>query len=130
MLDEIDAIGLQRGNTNDVFEISRITINLMQNLDKFKSKSIIIGATNRQDCIDKALIRRFSLKHEIKLPNKETQYKIVESFLNTLPNIHLTSNDIDSFLNTIDNKTCSNIVNTLINKIVNCIVNNKEISLK
>lgn len=128
MLDEIDAIGLERG-TDSVGELSRVVINLMQSLDKFDNGSIIIGATNREDMIDKALKRRFSLKYEMKLPNEEVQQKIVESFLNTLPSAEFTKEEITMFLSGIQEKTCANITNALTNKIVNCIIENKEISL-
>lgn len=128
MLDEIDAIGLERG-TDSVGELSRVVINLMQCLDKFDNGSIIIGATNREDMIDKALKRRFSLKYEMNLPSKEIQCRIVESFLKTIPNVKFTSEGIESFLSEINEKSCANIANALTNKIVNCIVENKEISL-
>ena len=44
--------------------MARITIALMQELDRVKNDTIIIGATNRLDMIDKALLRRFTIKHE------------------------------------------------------------------
>jgi len=128
MLDEIDAIGLERG-TDSIGELSRVVINLMQSLDKFDNGSIIIGATNRVDTIDKALLRRFSLKYEVNLPNEETQFKIVEQFLNTLPNASYTDGEIIAFLGAIKEKTCANITNSITNRIVNCIVSGKEITL-
>ncbi len=128
MLDEIDAIGLERG-TDSVGELSRVVINLMQCLDKFDNGSIIIGATNRADMIDAALKRRFSLKYEMNLPSNEVQCKIVESFLSTIPNTDFSSEDIQNFLSTINEKSCANITNVLTNRIVNCIVENKQISL-
>ncbi|HBJ2613788.1 TPA: AAA family ATPase [Clostridium botulinum] len=128
MIDEIDAIGLERG-TDSVGELSRVVINLMQCLDKFDNGSIIIGATNREDMIDIALKRRFSLKYEMKLPSNEIQCKVVESFLNTIPNTNFTSEEIEKFLSTINEKSCANITNSLTNRIVNCIVENKKITL-
>ncbi|MZK53352.1 AAA family ATPase [Clostridium beijerinckii] len=128
MLDEVDAIGLERGK-DSTGELSRVVINLMQALDKFENDSIIIGATNRADTIDKALLRRFSLKYEMQLPNEEVQYKLVESFLNTLPNSKYTDAEILSFLSGIQEKTCANITNALTNRVVNCIIENKEITL-
>lgn len=128
MLDEIDAIGLERG-TDSIGELSRVVINLMQCLDKFDNGSIIIGATNREDMIDKALKRRFSLKYEVKLPSNDLQCRIVESFLNTIPNTTFSNEEIEKFLSTVEEKSCANITNTLTNRIVNCIVENKRISL-
>lgn len=128
MIDEIDAIGLERG-TDSVGELSRVVINLMQSIDKLDSGSILIGATNRHDTIDKALLRRFSLKYEMELPSEEVQCKIVETFLDTLPNVKSSNDEIKMFLSTITEKTCANITNALTNRIVNCIVDNKGISL-
>jgi AAA+ superfamily predicted ATPase len=76
MLDEVDAIGLARGG-EDVGEMSRIVINLMQCLDKLNTGTIVIGATNRESDLDKALKRRFSIKHEMKLPTRKIRQEII-----------------------------------------------------
>lgn len=59
-LDEIDAIGMKRGGRDDVAEMSRVTIALMQELDRLPNDVILIGTTNREDQLDAALFRRFS----------------------------------------------------------------------
>lgn len=64
MLDELDAIGTERGK-NDMSEISRIVIALMQALDLLGNDIIVLAATNRYDIIDKAVKRRFTRNHEI-----------------------------------------------------------------
>lgn len=64
--DEIDAIGMRRGATNDVNELSLITIALMQELDRMHNKTIIIATTNRFDQLDEALIRRLPYRHQMK----------------------------------------------------------------
>jgi SpoVK/Ycf46/Vps4 family AAA+-type ATPase len=80
MVDELDAIGMMRGK-EDVGEMARITIALMQELDRVKNDTIIIGATNRLDMIDKALLRRFTIKHEVlKFIQKEME-EMIEKFL-------------------------------------------------
>lgn len=63
--DEIDAVGMSRGQKNDVGEMNRIVIALMQELDQLRNNSIIVGTTNRFDRLDAALIRRFPLQYEI-----------------------------------------------------------------
>jgi len=63
--DEIDAVGMARGQKNDVGEMNRIVIALMQEMDSLPNNVIIVGTTNRYDRLDPALIRRFSIKHEI-----------------------------------------------------------------
>lgn len=81
MIDEIDAIGMRRRDSKEVGEMSRIVISLMQNLDTLTSNVVLLGATNRLDIIDEALLRRFTTKHEIKRPNKQERYEIASKFL-------------------------------------------------
>lgn len=63
--DEIDAIGMQRGQDHDVSEMSRVVIAMMQEMDNLPNATVVIGTTNRYDRLDPALIRRFTMKHEI-----------------------------------------------------------------
>ena len=70
MLDEIDTVSTKRkGDGGGVGgELNRVTVTLMQEFDKLQNTQIVIGATNRLDIIDSALLRRFSRVHEIKVP--------------------------------------------------------------
>ena len=77
MLDEIDAIGIRRGSSNDVAELSRTTISLMQNIDMLPNNVVLLGATNRIDTIDEALLRRFSMKHEVKRLNQSERLSLI-----------------------------------------------------
>lgn len=64
--DEIDAIAMKRGDRNDVSEMSRVVIALMQEMDQLPNNVIIIGTTNRFDRLDPALVRRFPIQYEVK----------------------------------------------------------------
>lgn len=64
--DEIDAVGMARGQANDVGEMNRIVIALMQEMDRLPNNLIVIGTTNRYDRLDPALIRRFPFRYEVK----------------------------------------------------------------
>ncbi len=81
MIDEIDAIGMRRRDSKEVGEMSRIVISLMQNLDTLTSDVVLLGATNRLDIIDEALLRRFTTKHEVKRPSKQERYEMASKFL-------------------------------------------------
>lgn len=80
--DEIDTIGMARGQKHDVGEMNRIVITLMQEMDRLPNNVIVIGTTNRFDKLDDALIRRFINKYEVKrLDNgevKQLAYKFFE----------------------------------------------------
>lgn len=81
MIDEIDAIGMRRRDSKEVGEMSRIVISLMQNLDTLTSDVVFLGATNRLDIIDEALLRRFTTKHEVKRLNQKERYEMASKFL-------------------------------------------------
>src|SRR5690606_23509459 len=69
-LDEFDQIGKARGNDDkDVGEMRRLVNTLIQLIDYFPEKALLICATNHLDIIDKALLRRFQLSIGFELPS-------------------------------------------------------------
>lgn len=69
MLDEVDCIATRRdsgGSRGVDGELERTTISIMQELDRLPNHVTLIAATNRLDMVDEAMMRRFSIKHEIK----------------------------------------------------------------
>lgn len=80
-LDEIDAIGMERGQKDDVGEMARIVIALMQELDTTPNSVIVIGTTNRFDMLDKALVRRFPMSYEIGNLNQSDAEAMAKKFL-------------------------------------------------
>lgn len=79
-IDEIDAIGIKRGDRNDVSEMSRVVIALMQEMDRLPNNVMVIGTTNRFDRLDPALVRRFSLSAKIDLLSFSDVCKLSEKF--------------------------------------------------
>jgi len=67
--DEFDAIGSQRGLTNDVGEIRRVLNSFLQMLEQDRSHGLIIAATNHPEILDYALLRRFDDVLHYSLPN-------------------------------------------------------------
>lgn len=57
--DEFDAIGSQRGITNDIGEIRRVLNSFLQMIEHDRSHSLIVAATNHPEILDSALFRRF-----------------------------------------------------------------------
>lgn len=84
MLDEIDCISIRRSDSGDGSseEMARVTIAIMQEFDKLTNDIVVIAATNRMDRIDEALLRRFSVKHEVKVLDKEEKEELSYRFLN------------------------------------------------
>ncbi len=88
-IDEIDAVGKSRGEfRNDEREA---TLNqLLTEMDGFEDSSgvIIIGATNKVDVLDEALLRagRFDRRIHISLPDLADRIKTLELYLAQKPN--------------------------------------------
>ena len=86
----------------------------MQEFDRLTNNIVVIAATNRMDKIDEALLRRFSLKHEIKSLEREERKELVSKFLDDV--------GMDFFLDEImplidKNENQSTLLNELIRKI-------------
>lgn len=71
LFDEFDSICCQRGTEHDVGEQRRIVNTFLQLLDRDKSESIIVAATNDVKSIDNALFRRFDEEIKYELPQPE-----------------------------------------------------------
>lgn len=101
MLDEIDAVCTRRGQESSATggELSRITITVMQELDKYKRtyvKPIILAATNVKETLDPALISRFAIKKEIFPWTNEEKGRYMRKFLRSL-NIPFNEDNLDSY---------------------------------
>lgn len=73
--DEFDAIGSQRGLSNDVGEIRRVLNSFLQMIEQDRSHSLILAATNHPEILDPALFRRFDdvLHYELPDPPQTAQ---------------------------------------------------------
>lgn len=91
MLDEIDCIGLERGNdTGADGELGRTTIALMQALDGLVDGQVVIAATNRCDRLDKALLRRFQRRAEFIPFEREEREIMIQTFMSGVDPAFLT----------------------------------------
>lgn len=118
MLDEVDCISIRRSDTSGSGgtggEMARITITLMQQFDRLPNDIIVIGATNRMDRIDEALLRRFSLKHEVKVLSDSEKEIMVQKFLDDV-NMKFSNEEIKNLVNGNENQ--SMLLNELIRMI-------------
>lgn len=83
-VDEIDSI-LSARNDSDSAVVSHAKAIFMTEWDGLEkltgAQIIVIGATNRRNSIDSAILRRLPLQVEIGLPDKETRRKILHILL-------------------------------------------------
>lgn len=85
----IETINDLDGNVVNLFKVcsgsdkenNRTTVTIMQELDKLSNDTILLAATNRLDIIDKAVLRRFSIKHEVKPLNDNEKFEMLDAFL-------------------------------------------------
>jgi SpoVK/Ycf46/Vps4 family AAA+-type ATPase len=69
LFDEFDALGGERASKNDVGEIRRVLNSFLQFLEQDESDSLVVGATNYPQLLDRALFRRFDTVIEYVLPS-------------------------------------------------------------
>lgn len=81
LFDEFDAIGTQRGASNDVGEIRRVLNSFLLFVEQDQSESLIIGATNHPELLDKALHRRFDDIIRFDKPDRQQVKQIIENRL-------------------------------------------------
>ncbi|MCQ2973095.1 MAG: AAA family ATPase, partial [archaeon] len=85
-IDELDAVAAKRlkSSTSGDREVQRTLMQLLAELDGFESRGdiSIIGATNRPDILDSALLRpgRFDRFIEVPLPNIEGRKEILKIY--------------------------------------------------
>jgi hypothetical protein len=82
--DEFDAIGKERGDLHETGEIKRVVSALLMQVDDLPSYTIVVGATNHPELLDRAAWRRFQLRLALPFPDQEAiaAYidRVVESF--------------------------------------------------
>lgn len=71
LFDEFDAIGKERDDPSEHGELKRVINALLQMMDGYRGKSVIIAATNHERLLDKALWRRFDDVLVFEKPNLE-----------------------------------------------------------
>jgi len=77
LLDELDALGKERGNALDVGELDRIVISLLQELEHSKPLGVIVGTTNLPKHLDAALWRRFDLDINFAKPSQASMRRFI-----------------------------------------------------
>ncbi len=79
--DEFDAIGSQRGLSNDVGEIRRVLNSFLQMIEQDRSHSLILAATNHPEILDPALFRRFDDVLHYELPDPPQTARLLNTRL-------------------------------------------------
>lgn len=98
-LDELDAIAKRRDDSGDLGELKRLVNVLLKEIDDYPVTSVIIGATNHPELLDKAIWRRFDRTLTIEMPETQERKQLI--------NRHL-----DGYIDKIDTDTVEYIAST------------------
>lgn len=80
-LDEFDALAKLRDDKQELGELKRVVVSLLQNIDSVQGQAVILAATNHEHLLDPAIWRRFSYRVHIELPKEAARRKMFEEFL-------------------------------------------------
>ena len=94
LFDEFDSIGYMREATNDVGEMRRVLNGFLMNVEKLRSESLIIAATNFARKLDRALFRRFDDVVEFGLPGDEESWETIRQLLSSVQTDKLSKSEL------------------------------------
>jgi len=77
LFDEFDAIGKERSDSSEHGELRRLVNSVLQMMDAYQGKSIILAATNHQQILDTAIWRRFDEAIEFPIPERDLVKEIL-----------------------------------------------------
>lgn len=77
LLDELDAIAKKRDDDGDVGELKRLVTVLLQEIDEWPSRSLLVAATNHAELLDPAVWRRFDDVVVFPLPDSQTRAQVI-----------------------------------------------------
>lgn len=84
LFDEIDALAIDRINSNDLREMGRATSSVLKGMDELNDNIVLIATTNLLESFDRALLRRFDSIIDFNRYTREDLIEISESILNEL----------------------------------------------
>jgi len=80
-LDEFDALAKLRDDRQELGELKRVVVSLLQNIDSIQGKTVVLAATNHEHLLDPAIWRRFAYRVHIELPKIDERRKMFAKFL-------------------------------------------------
>lgn len=78
--DEFETLGKERGDTHETGEIKRVVSSLLLQIDSLPSHVVVIGATNHQELLDRAVWRRFQIRLKMEKPTPDQAVQWFKKF--------------------------------------------------
>ena len=79
-LDELDAFAKLRDDKQEMGELKRVVVSLLQNIDALDRGTVLLAATNHEHLLDPAIWRRFSFRVSLGLPSFEQRKHLLSLF--------------------------------------------------
>lgn len=87
-LDEIETVLSERGGeAHDVGEARRIVSTLLLEIDRLPDSIILVGATNHEELLDRAVVRRFDYQWKLPNPDQRQYLAWLAKFAHRYPDI-------------------------------------------
>ncbi len=87
--DEFDALAKEREDRQESGEIKRVLNSLLLEVDRLPSYVILIAATNHPDLLDRAVWRRFQIRTNLPLPDREHIARWFELLASRFPQLNV-----------------------------------------
>lgn len=129
-IDEFDSLGKIRDYSQDHGEMKRVVNTILQLFDYLPESNLLVAATNKEEMIDDALIRRFDMKLELPLPNKKQIRELINLTIKSGKFVPNNKNDITKIINRSLGLSYYAIQKTLIESIKESLLKNLEIEDK
>ena len=82
LFDELDAVALDRTNSNDIREMGRATTSILKGIDSMDERILLVATTNLFKYFDKAITRRFDAIIDFNRYERKDLEEISEEILN------------------------------------------------
>lgn len=122
-IDEFDSLGKVRDYNQDHGEMKRVVNTILQLFDYLPQSSIVIAATNQENMIDEALLRRFDVNIEFSLPNKNEIEELIGLTLKKGKFVIPSNASLNKIVKQCQNLSYYSIQKTLINAIKRTLFN-------
>jgi AAA+ superfamily predicted ATPase len=87
--DEFDALAKEREDRQESGEIKRVLNSLLLEVDRLPSYVILVAATNHPDLLDRAVWRRFQIRINLPLPDREHIVRWFELLASRVPQFNV-----------------------------------------